>query len=106
MDRARLQRRQVNRDGEYGRADLDTASLAPVPGRVSAPRDAMAAPTGAVAGKACLLAHGAVARVGGWLPELAAALSRGDYLEAGRLGFEIRSALRRALLGLENVDAA
>jgi hypothetical protein len=102
--KGRLHRNERDRGEELSGNWTEAAPALPVPGKATlASRLPLAAPE-AAAHNAVRAALGATQRVSTWVPQLMAAVAAASYAEAGRLSFEIRSALRRAHLDLAELE--
>jgi hypothetical protein len=80
-----------------------TIDRAPVPGRNPAAHQRTAAPPSVAVANTLRATRGAIGRVEAMTAPLVAAIAARDYLESGRLSFEIRSALRRAETALVTI---
>lgn len=96
----RLHRRDVDR----GASLRSESAPLPVPGKATLTQRLPFATPGAAARNAVSTAVGAARRVAGWAPLLMTSIEAADYLESGRLSFEIRWALRRAETGLTDLE--
>src|SRR5688500_7970207 len=95
----RLHRRHVDRQAHR----FSDTTRAPGPGKATLTERIPFAPPTAAAGRAVCAAVGASQRVASWAPALRASIDSADYLESGRLSFEICSALRGAEIGLADL---